>query len=338
MADAIKIGNLDISAFKVGSNDCKVYLGDTLLYPQNTTPNYFRFVAREDGQFKLSGNSVSYSLDSGTTWTSLASDTYSPTVSSGNCIMLKATNPTLVSGGGIGKFISTGQFDVEGNIMSLVYGDDFETATTLSNNGQFRSLFDGNTNVINASGLTLPSTNAPQDAYRSLFYNCTNLVTAPLELPATTLGESCYKFAFRYCSSLTTVPTLPATNISQSCYSYMFQGCTSLTSVPSNYLPATTAYVQCYEYMFSGCTALTTAPELPAATLAEKCYRYIFNGCRLINNITCLATNNSAANCTTSWVQGVAASGTFTKNANMTAWGRGNNGIPNRWTILDYSG
>lgn len=33
MADSIKIGNLDISAFKVGSGDCTVYLGNTLLYP-----------------------------------------------------------------------------------------------------------------------------------------------------------------------------------------------------------------------------------------------------------------------------------------------------------------
>lgn len=33
---AIKIGNLDINSFKVGSDDCKIYLGDTLLYP--TTP------------------------------------------------------------------------------------------------------------------------------------------------------------------------------------------------------------------------------------------------------------------------------------------------------------
>ena len=38
MADTIKIGSLDISAFKVGSSDCKIYLGDTLLYPQ--TPSY----------------------------------------------------------------------------------------------------------------------------------------------------------------------------------------------------------------------------------------------------------------------------------------------------------
>ena len=37
---AVKIGNLDISAFKVGSADTKVYLGDTLLYP--TAPPSFQ--------------------------------------------------------------------------------------------------------------------------------------------------------------------------------------------------------------------------------------------------------------------------------------------------------
>ena len=38
MANSIKIGSLDISSFKVGSDDCKVYLGSTLLYPQSPTP------------------------------------------------------------------------------------------------------------------------------------------------------------------------------------------------------------------------------------------------------------------------------------------------------------
>lgn len=38
MSNGIKIGNLDISAFKVGSADCKVYLGDTLLYSGGTPP------------------------------------------------------------------------------------------------------------------------------------------------------------------------------------------------------------------------------------------------------------------------------------------------------------
>lgn len=31
---AIKIGNLDISSFKVGGADCSIYLGDTKLYPE----------------------------------------------------------------------------------------------------------------------------------------------------------------------------------------------------------------------------------------------------------------------------------------------------------------
>ena len=38
MADTIKIGSIDISAFKVGSDDCKIYLGNTLLYSGGTQP------------------------------------------------------------------------------------------------------------------------------------------------------------------------------------------------------------------------------------------------------------------------------------------------------------
>lgn len=48
MADSIKIGSLDISAFKVGSDDCKVYLGDTLLYPQSK-PQTLQWVTFSNG-------------------------------------------------------------------------------------------------------------------------------------------------------------------------------------------------------------------------------------------------------------------------------------------------
>lgn len=48
MADSIKIGNLDISSFKVGSSDCKVYLGDTLLYPQSQ-PQTLQWVTFANG-------------------------------------------------------------------------------------------------------------------------------------------------------------------------------------------------------------------------------------------------------------------------------------------------
>lgn len=38
MANGIKLGNLTIDSFKVGSSDCKIYLGDTLLYDGGITP------------------------------------------------------------------------------------------------------------------------------------------------------------------------------------------------------------------------------------------------------------------------------------------------------------
>lgn len=49
MADSIKIGTLDISAFKVGSDDCKVYLGDTLLYSGGTQPQTLQWVTFSNG-------------------------------------------------------------------------------------------------------------------------------------------------------------------------------------------------------------------------------------------------------------------------------------------------
>lgn len=44
----IKIGNIDASYFKVGSSDCKIYLGDTLLYP-STQPPTLQWVTFNNG-------------------------------------------------------------------------------------------------------------------------------------------------------------------------------------------------------------------------------------------------------------------------------------------------
>ena len=45
----MKIGNLDISSFKVGSDDCKVYLGDTLLYPSTPPTPTLQWVTFSNG-------------------------------------------------------------------------------------------------------------------------------------------------------------------------------------------------------------------------------------------------------------------------------------------------
>ena len=87
--------------------------------------------------------------------------------------------------------------------------------------------------------------------------------------------------------------------------------------------------------MFAGCTSLTNAPALPATTLNFMCYSSMFRNCTKINYIKCLATDISAPSCTSNWVQGVASTGTFAKNPNMTSWTEGTSGIPTGWTVID---
>ena len=114
----------------------------------------------------------------------------------------------------------------------------------------------------------------------------------------------------------------------------MFRGCTKLTTAPS-ILPATTLAERCYDSMFWDCNPLTTAPELPATTLADFCYSSMFRGCDYLNYIKCFAIDISASSCTDRWVSGVASTGTFVKNPNMSGWTTGNSGIPTGWTVID---
>ena len=65
MADTIKIGSLDISAFKVGPDDCKIYLGSTLLYPQTISykliaqySDYTEYIVGCDGGTALTQSMV----------------------------------------------------------------------------------------------------------------------------------------------------------------------------------------------------------------------------------------------------------------------------------------
>jgi len=204
-------------------------------------------------------------------------------------------------------------------------------ATTLAKECCY-SMFQGCTSLTTAPSV-LPATTLASDCYRSMFQDCTSLTVAP-KLPATTLSSNCYYAMFQGCTSLTTAPELLATTLSSGCYRSMFQGCTSLTTAPS-VLPATTLASDCYRSMFKGCTSLTTAPELLAAKLENACYYEMLRGCSNLNYIKCLATDISASNCTFAWVVGVSSNGEFVKNSDMTNWGRGNEGVPNNWTIID---
>lgn len=218
-------------------------------YVIDFSSQYLTFEAIEDSTFKLTRNACQYSLDEGETWISLSKKTNTPTVSTGNKIMFKATNPTISNSYGIGTFSSTGKFNVEGNIMSLLYGDDFAGKNDLTDKDYiFCKLFQECTNVVESHNLILPATKLDRYCYYYMFNDCTSLTTAPELLPATTLANNCYSYMFRNCTSLTTTPDLPATVLAHGCYSYMFYSCDNLTSAPV--LPAITLASDCYKGMF----------------------------------------------------------------------------------------
>lgn len=326
--------------------------------PHDYSQDYLTFEALESGTFRFSGNSVNYSLDSGATWTSLASDTDSPTVNAGDKIMFKATL-TPASSKGVGRFYSTGAFNAMGNPYSLLDEASFSGMTDLTGyNYALYNLFASMTGLTSAENLSLAATALTSSCYFGMFQNCSSLTTAPM-LPATTLADGCYDSMFSNCTSLTTAPELQATTLADSCYANMFSGCRALTVAPD--LSATTlgiqSYAQMFQYcsglvnppvisattlashccigMFNGCSSLTEAPDLLATTLTTWCYRYMFSGCTSLNYIKMLATDISADRCIDRWTEGVAASGTFVKNASMTTLPTGDSGIPSGWTVQD---
>lgn len=260
--------------------------------PKDYSKEYLTFKALEDGTFRFNGAVINYSIDKGTTWKSL--EVSQPlNVTAGQKVLWKMSGKTPTSTAGIGRFFATMKFDIEGNIMSIVSGDNFINATTISDY-QFKSLFTGCTNLINTKNLVLPLMSVTTYCYYLMFQGCTSLTTAP-ELPATTLEVGCYEYMFYDCASLTIAPKLIATTLAQSCYYGMFDGCTSLTVAPE--LPAMTLATNCYRSMFMGCSSLTTAPKLPAMTLADTCYREMFWNCTSLITAPELPATTLVANC-----------------------------------------
>ena len=349
------------------------YKNDYLTFEalENETILDFYYSEGSDWDEESLAQTIQYSINNKETWNDITfGQGEQITINSGDKVYFKGINFRSHYQGGDGDAYNRIFFDkpcyVYGNLMSLIYADDFINKTTFPSISYigFGGLFSYNTNLLSKQGfsLHLPATELAYSCYSGMFEGCSSLTTAP-ELSATTLADSCYRAMFEYCTSLTTAPDLPATTLADSCYNYMFHNCTSLTTAPV--LPATTLAYGCYASMFQGCTSLTTAPELPATiltnycyinmfwnctslttapelpatTLEGRCYRNMFNGCSSLNYIKCLAINGINQNySTSSWVSGVQTnSGTFVKHPNVTesTWGRSNNGIPTNWTVED---
>ena len=180
---------------------------------------YLTLSALEDGEITIT---ISYLSTSCATYLSYSKDksvweridingknhTITIPVSRGDNVYLKGKakqwyDPSEPGGASID---STANINVSGNIMSLLYEDNFKDKTVFPDNSQhtFSMLFFMNKHLCSAEKLILP---------------------------ATTLADACYRFMFGSCSSLTTAPALPATKLVRNCYWGMFSGCTSLNSI-----------------------------------------------------------------------------------------------------------
>jgi hypothetical protein len=284
----------------------KIKSGTNVRY---NNPEYFCHEALEDGyttKFNNTKNVLQYSIDNCNTWNDLEPATETPEINAGERIYFKGENLHVKELDGIGAFFSYGKkFNVGGNVMSLIYGDDFYNKTELLDKHQFISLFLSNNSLISANDLILP---------------------------AIKLTEKCYAFMFHYCTSLQEVPELPATKLSENCYEGMFSCCFSLTKAPK--LPATELAQTCYGNMFGNCKSLVNAPELPATKLVEECYRFMFGNCLSLKKITMLATDISENDCLNEWVKGVANTGTFVKAKGVKIT-KCISGIPRGWVVQE---
>lgn len=149
---------------------------------------------------------LKYSINDGETWISLASNVrkISVTLNTNEKVSVKADLNFQYDVRNHIRVSSSGNFNVMGNIMSIIYGDNFIGQTSFKNNSGFYQMF----------------------------LNCTTLISAQnLILPAISLYTMCYYCMFQGCTSLTTAPELPAIELVDQCYSHMFDGCTSLNYI-----------------------------------------------------------------------------------------------------------
>ena len=180
----------------------EVYSGGTIVWRKNNIYSPTR--------------TIQYSLNNGN-WVSItASDPTGATinVSQGDIIQLKGTNNSYATErSNFCKFDGTAKYYAYGNVMSLIYGDDFEGQKTITTEYAFAGLFLGASGMTNHNTykLVLPATTLAAGCYYGMFQGCTSLTRAP-ELPATVLVGSCYRQMFAYCSSLSYIKCL-ATDI-----------------------------------------------------------------------------------------------------------------------------
>lgn len=230
-----------VQAYATHNSDSSATVSENCIYnaTHDFSNDYLTFRANSDGTIlwkcigaTASAKTISYSVDDGQTWSAITSTASGVpiTVSTGDKVLFKGTNAAYSKDKNnySGFEGGTATYDIEGNIMSLVYGDNFVGNTGLTTGFTFCSIFK-KSNAESAENLILPPTTLTNGAYRAMFSYAESL-TMPPALPATGLGTDCYWYMFEKCP-IESAPVLPAATLVKGCYGYMYTGCGSLNHI-----------------------------------------------------------------------------------------------------------
>lgn len=207
-------------------------------------------------------NSLSYSLDGGSTWTALAANTNTPYIQDGESIMWKADGISVSRYHYGIRFYAANSYGwiASGNIMSLLHGDNFIGQTVITEDEQFYGIFQDCGSLRDASNLILPATTLTSDCYSYMFYGCTSLVNAPV-LPAPVLIQRCYYYMFYGCSSLNYIRCL-ATNHSATASTY--EWVSGVASSGTFVKPALTSWTRGISGIPTNWTVVNEGASLPS--------------------------------------------------------------------------
>ena len=220
MADSIKIGSLDISAFKVGSSDCKVYLGDTLLYPQQTvTPKLTAYYS--DGSVYQPSCNTSTTLTQSEVRAHTTSYTAMTSVVVGDCVTTIGQNAFRM-----------GNYSPRGSLSSITLSNSVKTISThaFSYNSALKT-FEMPNNVTSLGNNVFyycTSLSSVAGISTALFNECESLKSVVIPSGVTSIGQT----AFYSCKNLASLE-IPnsVTTIQNRAFASMGQSITSGASI-----------------------------------------------------------------------------------------------------------
>ena len=145
--------------------------------------------------------------------------------------------------------------EVSGNIMSMIYGDDF---LLYDSKDKFKLTWGGREAISKADNLSIP-----------------RIITQ----------ASCCEWMFNG-APITSLPKLPAKTIPTNCYNNMFRSCQNLTDLSSYKLDAKYTDENSLNSMFEDCSNLTLPPQFNTMTFTgTNPINRMFTDCRNLTQI-----------------------------------------------------